>query len=152
MQLTPATAGSNPRGLEHTQTFPLVKWTRKLVEEELRSVWNEHRGIRPVVVGEKKESGKEPSQRLQAASDGSCRTGFALWRPAESVQYFRRMASITGIMILALSMHAIYEFGVVVAWPTRTRATFILLRLYLVFSYRVLLVTLCLSYSFVTYI
>ena len=94
MQLTPATAGSNPRGLEHTQTFPLVKWTRKLVEEELRSVWNEHRGIRPVVVGEKKESGKEPSQRLQAASAGSCRTGFALWRSAESVQYFRRMASI----------------------------------------------------------
>ena len=90
MQLTPATAGSNPRGLEHTQTFPLVKWTRKLVKEELRSVWDEHRGIRPVVVGEEKESGKEPSQRLRAASAGSCRTSFALWRSAESVQYFRR--------------------------------------------------------------
>ena len=77
MQLTPATAGSNPRGLEHTQTFPLVKWTRELVENELRSVRNEHRGIRPVVVGEKKESEKGPSQRLRAASDGSCRTGFA---------------------------------------------------------------------------
>jgi len=43
----------------HTQTFPLVKKTQRTVEDELWPVRNEHRGIRPVAVGEEKGKKKK---------------------------------------------------------------------------------------------